>query len=379
MRYRNFSAGVWISAIVLLWGCGGQNDTFYSNVLRSDIFKQQYFDSKLDFLWILDNSPSMSSSRQIIVNNIGAFLSTIQSRKAVDYQMAVTITDAFSLGNLAPAKIAPNPAIPYNQYLIASAGTPSGVVKSATSVNPAADFNAILTNLIPVGSPCTNAGGPPCQGNTPYSFWEQGLVAAYLAFQLQGATFSRTGVPLIMIEITSAVDYSCKPASIQSFWSTGLGVPGCQGVEPEHDTDIDYVPIAVEANMFQQAKGTQGTYAAFNSIVSTPASQCNYENLGTRQMELTQFLGNGGTVGSFCDADLPGSLTAIANQINNRGTVFPLTNKADGTKPMQVYVDGVLVPAGTSWHFDQTNNAVIFDTNVPKNGSTIEVDYQGLT
>src|SRR4051812_19651910 len=84
--------------LLVLLGVGGckTDDMFYSNVLRSDVFYQLYSDSSFDFLWVMDNSGSMKSHRDFVRDNLQNFVNIMTSRKAVDYQMAVTDTDMFS-------------------------------------------------------------------------------------------------------------------------------------------------------------------------------------------------------------------------------------------------------------------------------------------
>ena len=163
-----------LACVAALAGCRAE-DSFYSNLQRSDVYVQQYSDTQYDFLWVMDNSGSMAPHRQFVKDNIQTFLNILNSRKAVDFQMAVTTTDMFTdAGRLIPG----------------TGGVE--VVKSATSADPSAEFASIIDGV--TDNPFT-------------SFWEQGLEGAYQAILNHKSDFSRTGVPLIIILVTDEDDY----------------------------------------------------------------------------------------------------------------------------------------------------------------------------
>lgn len=173
---------------MLVSGCK-EGAAFYTNSLVSESFIQPKGESSYDFLWVLDNSGSMKPRRDYLKNNLDAFLDTLNSRKAINYQMAVITTDAFR----------------DNGALVKSS---SGIeiVKSATSLKPTADFSELVNSITDSGT----------------SFWEQGLENSYQAIQKNGAKFSREGIPLVVVFLTDEDDYSCESS--------------CWGNEPENNS-----------------------------------------------------------------------------------------------------------------------------------------------
>lgn len=77
-------------------GCGKSSS--FSLLSEEDIFNQStgLFNSKVDILWVIDNSGSMQTSQTNVVNNMNSFIQDFVT-KQLDYQMAVTATDAYKV------------------------------------------------------------------------------------------------------------------------------------------------------------------------------------------------------------------------------------------------------------------------------------------
>lgn len=71
---------------------GGNSSNLVS---KSDSFTQQAGGSKLDILWVIDNSGSMSDEQEALGENFDAFITDFKD-KGIDFQMAVTTTDTRS-------------------------------------------------------------------------------------------------------------------------------------------------------------------------------------------------------------------------------------------------------------------------------------------
>jgi hypothetical protein len=85
-----------ILAVVLvnsIMGCGKESS--FSLLSEADKFTQDVaFNTKVDILWVMDNSGSMESSQSNVADNMQAFIQDF-STKSLDYKMAVTTTDAW--------------------------------------------------------------------------------------------------------------------------------------------------------------------------------------------------------------------------------------------------------------------------------------------
>lgn len=306
-------------------------DSFYTNVLRSDVFVQQYDNRNYDFLWVMDNSGSMTDRRQYVRDNLQRFVNILNSRKAVNYQMAVTTTDQFTTaGNL-----------------ISAPGTGLQVVKSATSSNPVADMATIINNV----------------QDSPTSFWEQGLESAYQAVLNHKAQFSRNGVPLTVIVISDSDDWSCQD--------------NCWGVEPENNPNWTQFPLQRYIDYFQNVKSPDNSEAYVFAITGTSASTCTVEFQGARFEALVSALGGISSAGSVCLNQIQSTFDGIARTLADRGVKFTLTQPAsiDG---INVFVDGrpISYSADNGWIFEASDNSVVFTgLSIPPNGSVVEITY----
>ena len=317
-----------LAVVVVLATHCNEEDAFYSNVLRSDVFYQTRNDSKYDFLFVMDNSASMSTRNSIVNQNMNAFVNVLNSRKAIDFQLAITDVDFISHhGNLIT--------------------TPGGlqVIKSATSANVVNDFSALVGSIT----------------DSLTSFWEQGLESAYQALKNSGSIFMRDGVPLVIVFITDEDDYSCQS--------------GCTGIEPEDNSGFVAYDTARYTSYFESIKAPQNTDVYLFPVVGINYTNCPLATVGTRYIDVAQTVGGLSASGSICDADLPNSFQNIARVIADLGTVFALSNHSTGIN-MRVFVDSVEVPnTPDNFVFDQPSNSLIFKNYVPKTGSIIEVTY----
>jgi len=307
----------------------GQKETFYSNILRNDVFYQLYDNHAYDFLWVFDNSGSMTNRRVYVRDNMQNFVNILNSRKAIDFQMAVTTTDMFTnAGNLVK-------------------GVNNLEVAKSTSVSVVGDMASIIDNVV----------------DSPTSFWEQGLESAYQAMYKHKAKFSRPGVPLVMIVLTDENDYSCAE--------------NCYGVEPENNPN--WIPFDMNRyiNYFQNVKASEDAEVHFFPIVGLQSSICTVASLGARYLELATALGGLSEEGSICSSQLQDAYEGIARILADRGIRFQLSSQASG-KGINVYVDSKLVPysADNGFVYESETNSIVFTGNaVPSNGSIIEVAY----
>lgn len=312
---------------MLITGCK-EGAAFYTNSLVSETFIQPKGESSYDFLWVLDNSGSMKPRRDYLKNNLDVFLDTLNSRKAINYQMAVITTDAFR----------------DNGALVKSS---SGieVVKSTTSLTPTADFSEVVNSITDSGT----------------SFWEQGLENSFQAIQKNGAKFSRKGIPLVVVYLTDEDDYSCESS--------------CWGNEPENNTGWQPFDSIRYTDFFKQYKKEEDSEVVMFPIVGTSQERCTVPSLGTRYMLVSDALGSFGKSGSICDADLGESYNNIAKIIADRGNVFRLTTPAEAGS-VKVYVDRVYQdPATANISFDSAQNAIVFNGKLPPAGSQIDVFF----
>jgi len=308
----------------------GEGDRFYSNTLRADLFQQLYTEDKYDFLWVFDNSYSMTDKVAYVRDNFDRFLKILNSRKAIDYQMAVIHGDRFENQK--------------NDFKLLSNKSGLEVVKSSSPDSPA-DFASILNNI----------------QDTFTSFWEQHLESTYQTVSKHGGNFMRQGVPLVIILVSDADDYSCQS--------------NCYGREPNHNPDFGLFPIERYIDYFKNVKSSEDTTTSFFPIIALHSSACDTEDFGMRYQQVAKSLN--GFSGSMCLADIGASLDNVAKEIADRGTRFPLTTQASG-KGISVYVDGVEVPFSIEdgYFYEASTNSIVFTgKHIPSKGQKIEVVY----
>lgn len=307
----------------------GKEASFFSNLLKNDVYTQLYSTHDYDFLWVFDNSASMVDRRNYVKNNLQTFLNTLNSRKAINFQMAVTTTDYFT-----------------GAGALVQNGSGVNVVKSAQSSNPVAEMATIIDSVT----------------DSPTSFWEQGLESAYQAVFNSRSLFSRTGVPLIILTLTDEEDYSCQS--------------NCFGVEPEHNPN--WIPFGISryTNYFKSVKAAEGVDVNFFPLIGKSTSNCSVASIGTRYDDVAKSLDSSFS-GSICLADIPAALEAVAQTLADKGIRFPLTNQASGQN-IKVFVEGREVPysADNGYVYEASSNSIVFTGNaIPTNGQTIEVSY----
>lgn len=333
---NSFKTLAFILVALMLANCR-ETTKFYANTLRSDVFVQTYEENRYDFLWVFDNSGSMKERRDFVKDNLQGFLNVLNSRKAIDYQMAITTTDMFT----DQGKLITNPA-----------GTVK-VIKSSSS-NPVADFASVINNV----------------QDSATSFWEQGLESSYQAVYQHGSEFMREGVPLVIVYLTDSEDWSCKD--------------DCYGVEPEHNTNWKQWEMDRYITYFKNVKLAENTDVFVFPIIGMNTDDCSVEFAGNRYKTLTDALKGdnlkySGKYASICNSVLKTSYNGIAQAIADRANKFPLGNKASG-QGIAVYVDGTLIPySPENYLFEESTNSIVFTGAAPKKDAIIEVTYSQLT
>ncbi len=74
-------------------GCGDKGTT-YSMLSTGQSFKQSKVNSKIDMLWVVDNSGSMQPLQNNMTSNFNSFMSQFVT-KGYDFHLSVTSTDSF--------------------------------------------------------------------------------------------------------------------------------------------------------------------------------------------------------------------------------------------------------------------------------------------
>ncbi|MFL5319491.1 MAG: hypothetical protein ACJ790_07520, partial [Myxococcaceae bacterium] len=297
---------------------------------QTDLFTQQD-GSKVDVLFVVDNTASMVEEQPRLVAAIPSFVSAAQ-QKGVDLHVAVTTTGID----------------------FASASCPGGANGGeAGRFFPAnGSSTRILTSNTPNLSSAlqTNVQVGRC------AFVEQGFEAtrrALTAPLVNHADDQRTSLPndgnlgFLRSEAALAVVYVSD--------------------EDDHSPD----DVDTYAQFLRTVKGQYQPQRATAFAIAPTAGGCSTAGgAGTRYSQMVQK--TGGDVMSVCNSDYAPLLQQVANKAFSPQSKFTLSHKPDsGT--IKVTVNGTELTSG--WSYDAGSNSVIFST-MPAAGARIQIAYR---
>jgi hypothetical protein len=298
-----------------------------TNSSQTDVF-QQLVDNKIDILWVVDDSGSMSEEQALLGTNFSSFIAFADGL-GVDYQVGVTTTEI----NDAPAG-----------KLWACSGYNKIIRSSDANRVQAFDCAANVTNP-PGGNSRPNPGGSDEA--------EAGLQAARLALDVpvvnnENAGFLRSDARLAVIMVSDEEDQS--PGSVNLY--------------------VDF---------FRNIKGyANPQLVTVSAIAGDVPGGCATAAEGRRYYDAVSMLN--GQFESICTQSWSTMLQNIGLDVFTLRTAWTLTRPADPAT-ISVRVDGVSVPQnGTNgWTYDAAANTITFHGSaIPDPGSTIEVQYGSL-
>ncbi|MFB1484334.1 choice-of-anchor D domain-containing protein [Corallococcus sp. RDP092CA] len=303
---------------------------------QTDRFVQEA-ESRVDVLFVVDNSGSMMEEQQSLGENFAAFLSSATAAQ-VDYRIGVTTTG-----------LDPSPG-GWSECPGGALGGENGRLFPVDGSSP-----RIITPDTPnaPGVFAINTHVGVCHWN------EQGLDAAYralsdpLLYNLDdprtpqandgNGGFLRDDAKLAIIVLSDEEDFSTQPVA---FYETYL--------------------LAL--------KGNDPSKVSFNAVVGPEdLTTCNTaSSSGTRYMELAHKLN--GVVESICTPNWAASLEKLSESAFGPNRAFLLTEVPADPGAVVVRVDGLPVTEG--WNYDARANSVIFDRlRAPAPGAVVEITY----
>ncbi|MBK7864547.1 MAG: VWA domain-containing protein [Archangiaceae bacterium] len=344
--------------------------------VRVDAYSQQAA-SRIDVLWVVDNSGSMAARQENLAKNFQAFIDVFQ-KSGIDFRIAVTTTDIFKEKG-------------------ALVGTPK--IITPTTANVASTF----ANNVRVGT-----------NGSPY---EAGLAAAQLALNLQ----ARTNGPKLTARKTctdackvNSMQLECEEACFKTVPidflrpEAYLYLVFVTDEEDESSQDVRYFWRSFETT---KGIGNDGTVTTAAIMGDTPTNTCG-AGPGTRYKALSDL--TGGEVGSICDTNFSATLRKLATNAVGLKRKFALAatpdlttikiavkypcNLADAELSRCATVDRAACegeaadsvnlvctpPAGPpdGWSYEMTSNSIFFEgESVPGVKGQIEIQYcpEGLT
>lgn len=355
-------------ASVLMQACGSDSSSF--SILPSGQNFQQntdFISTKIDILWVIDNSGSMETSQQNLVSNFDAFIQNFV-QKSYDFRMAVTTTDAI----LADPMWTNLYNDPWNNYYIRNRyyyglaqelkadfrqGIP-GVSSSGTRIITNSTPNIIQTFNI-------NA----LQGVEGYGD-ERAFQSMRAALNSPlNSDFRRPDAFLAVIIVSDEDDFSHD---------------GTNAIDNPNSASLHSVQSYVDyLDQLTESSGATRRYSV--STISINDQQCldsltdgfTGRRIGVRMGELADL--TGGTIGNLC-GDFGEELNLIQDKIINSLTQFYL-DREPIPETIRVFVNGVQIPeaiknGGEGWTYDPSALSIKFSESYrPPQGASISVAF----
>lgn len=277
------------------------------------------WNSKVDILWVIDNTPSMAQHQNILAQRAPDFLNGLLAR-GLDFKIAATTVDMRSGGNRG-----------------AFIGSPAVISPSTPNI-----MNAFLNKLV--------------VGEVNYDL-EQGLDAMRSAIELRNSTnsgFFRSDAFLVVIFVSNEDDGS--PNSSANY------INYLDSVKP---------PTPV---------GDRNWVAQFIGVTNASGENCstygNYTEAGYRYMDLVNV--SKGTSSTICTGDFKSALSGVERRIYEISSKFYLDRKpVDGS--IVVSVNGQTIPedSANGWTYSAIDNSIqLHGSSVVRAVVPVKIYYQ---
>jgi hypothetical protein len=168
-----------------------------------DSFQQQQV-SKVDILWIIDDSPSMAPKQNRLKDNVKSFIQFLSSQQ-IDYHLGVTTTDTFN--PLESGRLVNKAGLP--RPWVSSADGPDAqryfVANASVGEGGSGDEKALLGGMFALTAPLSPLNPPAASALSTSGAGNCALVGG------QVECFLRPDAALYTILISDEEDSSCSP------------------------------------------------------------------------------------------------------------------------------------------------------------------------
>ncbi len=354
MRYFKCLASVIVLSLFSFnTGCDS-GSTSYSLLASGQSFKQATVNGKIDVLWVVDNSRSMSPLQDNMTANFNSFISNFQS-KNFDFRLAVTTTDAY----LAQSQYANDPSLA--RFRDGVGNTHSGI------------FTMLPSTLDLTGTFLINAsqGSGGSSDENAFASIETTLSSSLNMDFLRPKSF------LAVVILSDEDDFS-DPNRPENSWTQQAGIP-------DHDyNNPGLLPVSHYITYLDGLTGTTGALRRYSvSALTVMDSACQQQHVvdapttvvGKRYMDIAGK--TDGELGSVCDVSYAHALEAIQKKIVELGTQFYLTG-VPVVSTIRVGVNGAVIPQDSlnGWTYNAAANSIVFHGGaVPGAGANVSVVF----
>ena len=332
----------------LLVACA-ENDPSFSLLADSDVFLQNTneINTKIDILWVIDNSGSMETSQDNLAANFEEFIDGFRDR-GFDFQMSVTTTDAYKdifLGGTAKSRFKDGTdQTSHTGHFIVTPQTPNFE-------------NVFLTNVLQG----TNGNGD----ERAFSSFQTALDNPFNVGLVRPDSF------LAVIIVSDEDDLSHN----NSYYIDSINDP-------------EIIPVQEYVNYLDGLTNSTPEFKRYSvSALAILDETCRQQlndswpgrRIGVRYQELVE--ATGGETGSLC-GNFAVILDFISEGIIQLATQFYLSRKPK-PETIQVIINSQVIPPvaeplnpKNGWLYNDENNSVMFfGTAVPAQGANINIVY----
>jgi hypothetical protein len=314
-----------------LTACGPKAADFSILAASQGLFQGATANTKVDVLWVIDNSGSMLTKQQTLANSFGSFANVFVN-KGFDFHMAIMTTDIRDVASGGQA------------------GIFQGVPQVFTSATPA--FVNIFKSNVVVGD----------LGDS-HAKELDGIQLALSSTLLNGANsgFLRNDafLSVVMVSDSDDDDSTATPAQVQTFLSS---------LKPKV---YDAVNKTWKDNFMVSAVIADPSDTNINADCAAFAP---FEP-GTKLANLVSL--TSGNVAMICSNDFSSGLTNLSENIVEAVTEVPLS-QVPNLSTMVVSENGSLVPqdATNGWTYVSTGNKLVFHGSwIPVANTSISINY----
>ncbi len=380
MKTNQILVPVLMMSALLMTACE-KTDRSFSLLDAGSSFQQSptFTQRKLDILWVVDNSGSMSSSQSNLTASFSNFISRFQTLN-YDFHMAVTSTDAWRTAYVAnqtskdilkSLRVGPINFTTTPYSWIANSGTR---VMDRTTSNLS---NVFITNAT--------------QG-----ILGSGDERAFSSFQevlsnTVNSDFRRADAVLAIIIVSDEDDFSANTSAfVAGDYDAELDADPVTLVDTSSPTDLFHLyndPRLLSVNSYKTfLDGLAGAGNYSVNMIGVLDTQCKASlnssfggrRIGRRYIQLADL--TNGVKASLCD-NFGQSLELISDSIISLTSTFKL-GRAPVVSTIKVNVNGVEVvqDAVNGWSYNATDWSVTFHgTAVPAEGATVQIFYTPTT
>ncbi len=348
MKKKLISKIVFSTAALAILGCDKGGSEFSIPATTAQFQQAATFvPRKLDVLFVVDNSGSMSSSQSKLAENFPSFINYFKT-KGYDFRIAVTTSDAF-----------------YGDQFVSNGCSLCNAQQTQfrSGVNPAIRIVDNYTpNLDSVFSSNVQVGTTGSGDERVFSSFKAALKSTY------NVGFHRSDAYLSVIIVSDEEDFSHDDINMNESYTQ----PTLHSVA-SYKTYLETFTTGAATKDF--------SVSAISVLDETCRSSLGTgQKISNRLMQLADL--TGGTKNSICNS-FASVLDNISASIASQTLAIFKLNRTPVVSSIRVIVNGVLIPQDNTngWNFDSATNSVRINgsTYQPPSGSSITINFDPAT